>query len=329
MSFKSIREKILQKREVGEKFKDIAIELRKSVSAVIGMASYKPKTFKKKRGPKNKLSKADKLSIKREISKMTSRQEKVNCTKIRSACSLNISPRSLQRHMKASNMKYRNVAKKIYLSKEHKRIRIELVTRWITENHCWEKTIFSDEKRFSLDGPDCWMTYEYKSDQYFRQMRQCKGSSVLVWLMCFPNGLLSFKVIEGNLNSDKYIDLLCTSCVPLMKINYVDDFWYQEDNASVHKSRKVKDFMNEGSIKVLQWPARSPDLNIVEDIWKLISDSVYDGSQFTNKDTLILKIKKVIDEINARRRSLIISLYAGIRGRLCKVLSNNGNLCSK
>lgn len=33
-------------------------------------------------------------------------------------------------------------------------------------------------------------------------------------------------------------------------------------------------------VKVIGWPARSPDLNIVEDIWKMLSEMVYDEPQF-------------------------------------------------
>ena len=31
--------------------------------------------------------------------------------------------------------------------------------KWIIENHNWNLTIFSDEKRFNLDGPDNWKSY--------------------------------------------------------------------------------------------------------------------------------------------------------------------------
>ena len=62
-----------------------------------------------------------------------------------------------------------------------------------------------------------------------------------------------------------------------MKINYGNTFYYQEDNARVHKSKKVHKFMQESGVQVIKYPARSPDLNIVEDIWKIISNAVYDG----------------------------------------------------
>ena len=60
--------------------------------------------------------------------------------------------------------------------------------------------------------------------------------------------------------------MLQNNVVPILKLNFGDDFWLQEDNASVHKSDKVKEFMKSSSIQTLDWQAKSPDLNIVEDI---------------------------------------------------------------
>jgi len=111
-----------------------------------------------------------------------------------------------------------------------------------------------------------------------------------------------------------------------MKLNYGDDFIFHEDNASVHKSKKVKEFFKDSRINVLEWPAKSPDLNIIEDIWKMISNIVYDCPQFRKKIDLVKKIEEVILKINTDNRKDIIDLYGQIRSRLAKVLCNNGNL---
>ena len=65
----------------------------------------------------------------------------------------------------------------------------------------------------------------------------------MVWMMAKSNGLLSFKVIQGNLNADRSIKLLSESAVQIIKLNYGLNFYLQEDNSPVHKSRKVKGFI--------------------------------------------------------------------------------------
>jgi len=68
--------------------------------------------------------------------------------------------------------------------------------------------------------------------------------------MVLPNGL-SHMVIEGNLNAGKYIELLRVTTVPIIKLNYGNDFLFQEDNSPVHKAGKVQHFMKSAGFKVL------------------------------------------------------------------------------
>ena len=82
--------------------------------------------------------------------------------------------------------------------------------------------------------------------------------------------------------------------MPTLKLNYGDDFFFQEDNSTVHKAKVVQDFTTNAKIKILQWPAKSPDLNIVEDIWKMLSNDIYDGPQFQNTKYLKERINDFI-----------------------------------
>ena len=91
----------------------------------------------------------------------------------------------------------------------------------------------------------------------------------------------------------------------------------------------MKQFWQDSDINVLKWPAKSPDLNIAEDVWKMVSDRVYEGPQFENKESLILAVKKAVDAINRSERHLILNLFDSLRSRLCKVLTKNGNMYNK
>ena len=64
-----------------------------------------------------------------------------------------------------------------------------MIKNWLTVSHNWNRTIFSDEKRFTLDGSDNWMNYVAKDSQRCRQKRQCKGGGTMAWLMIMPNDL--------------------------------------------------------------------------------------------------------------------------------------------
>jgi len=130
------------------------------------------------------------------------------------------------------DLKCKRVSPVIILSKLHKEKRMATITKWIEDQHCWELTTFSDGKRLSLNGPDDWSSYIRKSQKLYCTKRQCGGGSILVWILVLSSGLLCNWIVKGNLNSDKYIELLQTTAVPIMKLNCGEDILIQEDNST-------------------------------------------------------------------------------------------------
>ena len=87
------------------------------------------------------------------------------------------------------------------------------------------------------------MSSDTTKNEDTNSQKRLSGGSVVVWLMALPNGLLCYKLITVKLNSNAYLELLQTTVVPISTLNFGDDFWLLADNASVHKSAKVSDFM--------------------------------------------------------------------------------------
>ena len=111
----------------------------------------------------------------------------------------------------------------------------------------------------------------------------------MVWLVTFSNCLLAYRLIRGKFKSVDYIAMLQDKLVPCMELNYGNN------------------------------------LNIVEDVWKLISDIVYNRHSFQNTTEFEEVILNALTYVQANKMDAILDLYKGIRKRSCTVLCKREN----
>ena len=127
----------------------------------------------------------------------------------------------------------------------------------------------------------------------------------MVCAMMMPNGLLSYRIMRRKQNSQNYIDIIEKSMIPIININYKDDMIYQQDNAPIHVSKFSKNSFLTKNIKTLLWPANSPDLNPIENVWAVHSSIVYNVGDLKNLTLLQKKIESAMQEFNETRRHVI------------------------
>ena len=145
----------------------------------------------------------------------------------------------------------------------------------------------------------------------------------MVW-ECFCNNRVGpLVLIEGTLNSDRYIELLEEYLLPFLNDLGIEDYIFQDDNAPCHALIKTKTWKENSSIHCLSWPAQSPDLNPIENLWYELEKRIRAYRPMPkNKNDFFEALKKEwyeIDEIRLNR------LVKSMPDRINAVLENKGN----
>ena len=105
-----------------------------------------------------------------------------------------------------------------------------------------------------------------------------------------------------------------------------NDFVLQQDNCSIHVSKLMKEWMAKVNMTTLERPASSPDLNLIENIWEMLAQLVYEGPEITKEAQLWERILGAKKQLIETRTDVIVHMFDYYEERLIKVIEKKGDI---
>ncbi|GFY03061.1 transposable element Tcb2 transposase [Trichonephila clavipes] len=222
-----------------------------------------------------------------------------------------ISRKTVARRLRGGGLYARRPVVCVPLTRQHHTARLQ----WCREHHNWTEqdwacVLFSDESRFSLSS-DCRRQLIWRESgtayrpENIQEKDRYPTCSIMVWAGIMINGRTCLHgVANGTMTGQRYIDEVLL--------------------LHVHHFRGADCLDSEG-IQRLVWPAPSPALNPIENVWDALGRQVA-GRNYppTNKNTLIRALTEEWDKLPQKLLDNVVQSM--VRRVECCVTLNGGHI---
>jgi predicted transcriptional regulator len=243
---------------------------------------------------------------------------------------ISVSRRTVQRTLKKLDFDSRIAVKKPYLNEKHIAQRLEFAKvheNWNVDD--WSHVIWTDESSFEIGKFSrqirVWRrAYEKYNWDCLAPTFKSGRVSVMVWgAFTADDKCILVHIPSEKRKAKDFVEIVYEPALAPFYYSQTksEDFILMEDGAPVHRSLLPNQWLAEAGIPKMNWPANSPDLNPMENVWKIVKDAVQKAPRPKNAEEML----RVVNEAwKAIPQETLRTLVGTMRERMEAVVAAKG-----
>ncbi|KAI7933980.1 hypothetical protein MJO28_017368 [Puccinia striiformis f. sp. tritici] len=169
----------------------------------------------------------------------------------------------------------------------------------------WSKVIWSDESSFETgkktQRENVWRKKgERMKPECLEPTFKSGRSSTSIWGAFYGTSKIPIVFLQkGGTKAVDYIDQVYKGRLveTLALIDPHHQLILMEDNARSHTAKLTKAFCKDNNINTIEWPPQSPDLNPIENLWKILKTGIQQNYQPKSLDEMKEAIQQAWDDL--------------------------------
>jgi transposase len=188
----------------------------------------------------------------------------------------------------------------------------------------WRSVLWSDESPFVLrynGRKRVWRLHNQRYDKFALKGSFKQDIKIMVW-GCFGDGKVGrLYHVEGIMDAKVYMRILDNEMRPSYQSIFGKKRWiFQQDNDPKHKAKRTMEYLEDQNIPLMSWPAQSPDLNPIENLWSILDERCKERKSKNAGELYQI----LLETWNALDRDLLLNLADSMPHRIKAVLAAKG-----